>query len=512
MFVDHRRRFVVDGALPRHGNLDAPLGREIHHRHGAGLAQRVAHGGVDDLPHGLLVVELHLDFLGMDIDVDPFGVDRKEEEIGGETGIGNQLFISFQHRLAQVLVAEIASVDEEVLLGIALFGRRRTPHEPVDTNDRRVGRNLQQIGFDMATHHVDDPPGQRSRLQTVYGNIIVVQLERHGGIAQRHALEFGLDLFRRRGALLQKPPSRRYVVKQVAHVELRSRGTHHRLLALELAAVDRRLRTHLVALLPRAQFDLCDGRDRSERLAAETERMERIDVLDRSDLARGMTVEGHAGIHRRHAASVVDDLDQLAAAVARIDRHGMRTGVDRILHHLLHHRRRTVDHFACGDLVGYDVRQEFDSVGHTLLSPLVVVRYHRDRHLLPLHVADARLVEVGDGSPRFDRSRDSRRHTPPHHRRQLGIDHHEEEQKHHDAREQHTETPLRTRAALRLAPCGTRRAGRAHILPGHILVLGMLGTLAEQLGTTLRPTLLFGIVVTRNIVELVGVFLKGRKT
>ena len=36
--------------------------------------------------------------------------------------------------------------------------------------------------------------------------------------------------------------------------------------------------------------------------------------------------------------------------------------------------------------------------------------------------------------------------------------------------------------------------------------------LAEQLGTTLRPTLLFGIVVTRNIVELVGVFLKGRKT
>ena len=183
MFVDHRRRFVVDGALPRHGNLDAPLGREIHHRHGAGLAQRVAHGGVDDLPHGLLVVELHLDFLGMDIDVDPFGVDRKEEEIGGETGIGNQLLISFQHRLAQVLVAEIASVDEEVLLGIALFGRRRTPHEPVDANDRRVGRNLQQIGFDMATHHVDDPPGQRSRLQTVYGNIIVVQLERHGGIA-----------------------------------------------------------------------------------------------------------------------------------------------------------------------------------------------------------------------------------------------------------------------------------------------------------------------------------------
>jgi len=64
-------------------------------------------------------------------------------------------------------------------------------------------------------HHVDDPPGQRSRLQTVYGNIIVVQLERHGGIAQRHALEFGLDLFRRRGALLQKPPSRRYVVNRL---------------------------------------------------------------------------------------------------------------------------------------------------------------------------------------------------------------------------------------------------------------------------------------------------------
>ena len=115
---------------------DIPLGKGIV----MFVDHRVAHGGVDDLPHGLLVVELHLDFLGMDIDVDPFGVDRKEEEIGGETGIGNQLLISFQHRLAQVLVAEIASVDEEVLLGIALFGRRRTPHEPVDANDRRVRR------------------------------------------------------------------------------------------------------------------------------------------------------------------------------------------------------------------------------------------------------------------------------------------------------------------------------------------------------------------------------------
>ncbi len=68
-----------------------------------------------------------------------------------------------------------------------------------------------------------------------------------------------------------------------------------------------------------------------------------------------MAVERHPRIDGRHAATVVDDLDKVLAAVAEIDLHALRAGIDSVLHHLLDHRRRAVDHLAGGDLVGDDL-------------------------------------------------------------------------------------------------------------------------------------------------------------
>ena len=63
MFVDHRRRFVVDGALPRYGNLDAPSAvKSIIGT--APVLPSVLRTAAWMISHGLLVVELHLDFLG----------------------------------------------------------------------------------------------------------------------------------------------------------------------------------------------------------------------------------------------------------------------------------------------------------------------------------------------------------------------------------------------------------------------------------------------------------------
>ena len=68
-----------------------------------------------------------------------------------------------------------------------------------------------------------------------------------------------------------------------------------------------------------------------------------------------MPVESHAGVDGRHAATVVHDLNQLLAAVSEIDLHAAGSGIDRVLHHLLHHRGGPVDDLARGDLVGNDL-------------------------------------------------------------------------------------------------------------------------------------------------------------
>ena len=124
--VRHGQRLAVDGALLQNGNLHRAVPVEIHQRHGTRFGQRLAHGGVDDLPHGLLVGELDLGFLRVHVDVDTPGIERQVEEIGGLATLGNQLLVGFQDSARQVGALEKAPVDEQVLLRVAFLGGRRT--------------------------------------------------------------------------------------------------------------------------------------------------------------------------------------------------------------------------------------------------------------------------------------------------------------------------------------------------------------------------------------------------
>ena len=332
-------RFVVDGTPLQYGNFDRILAVEIHHRNGPRLGQCLADGGIDDLPHGLLVGEMDFGLVRMDVDVDAPGVDRQIEKERGLHTLGYQLLVGFQQGARQIIAFEETAIDEEKLLGSrAAFGCRRASDESLDRSDRCIGRNLQEILFDVAPHDIDDAFGERSGGQRIDGCIVGVEFECRFGIAKGDPLEFVLDLFRGcRYARFEPPAASRNIVEKVADEELRSDGTHDRFLRNEFAAVEGRYRAQFVLLLAGAQLDLRHGGDGSERLAAETERMEFVDVVRRDDFARCVAVESHAGVDGRHAASVVDDLDQLQTAVAVVDPHAARTCVERIFHHLLDH-------------------------------------------------------------------------------------------------------------------------------------------------------------------------------
>jgi hypothetical protein len=82
------------------------------------------------------------------------------------------------------------------------------------------------------------------------------------------------------------------------------------------------------------------------------------------DLAGGVAVQRQERVLPAHPVAVVGDADLRLAAVAddHVDARG--GGVQRVLHQLLHHRRRPLHHLARGDLVGQRVGQDADAAGH----------------------------------------------------------------------------------------------------------------------------------------------------
>ena len=79
---------------------------------------------------------------------------------------------------------------------------------------------------------------------------------------------------------------------------------------------------------------------------------------------------GGVALHRQskaggvHAHAVILDDDALDAAAFQRDADAPGAGVQRVLHQLLHHGGRPLDHFAGGDAVGGGLRQDADRVGH----------------------------------------------------------------------------------------------------------------------------------------------------
>ncbi len=111
------------------------------------------------------------------------------------------------------------------------------------------------------------------------------------------------------------------------------------------------------------QFEPRDARDRRQRLAAKAKGAEPVEVGGLHELAGRVPLERQQRVVLRHAAAVVLDADERAAAGEELDLDTRGAGVERVLHQLLDHRGRALDDLARGDLVGDPVGKDADG-GH----------------------------------------------------------------------------------------------------------------------------------------------------
>ena len=80
-----------------------------------------------------------------------------------------------------------------------------------------------------------------------------------------------------------------------------------------------------------------------------------------------MALECQHGVITQHAAAIVNDTDQPAAAGFRFDAHTVGACIKGIFKKFLHHRGGALDNFTGRDLIGYCVWQDADTAHLELL-------------------------------------------------------------------------------------------------------------------------------------------------
>ncbi len=150
-----------------------------------------------------------------------------------------------------------------------------------------------------------------------------------------------------------KLAARRRVVKEVEHFQRgarRMRGgfDRHR----HIAPFGIRLPGFLLFSGARGQRQARNGADARQRLAAKAQADDRFQIVQRRDFTGGVTRERHRQFRFADAAAVVTDANQLRAALFNIDIDTRGASIEAIFHQFLNDRRRSLDHFTGGDLVG----------------------------------------------------------------------------------------------------------------------------------------------------------------
>src|SRR5207247_3121217 len=95
--------------------------------------------------------------------------------------------------------------------------------------------------------------------------------------------------------------------------------------------------------------ETADGRDARQGLAAETERVETFEIVERDDLAGGVALERQIELLRSDSGAVVGDRERMVERTGHEDLDPPGTRVERVLDDFLERGKRPLDHLARGD-------------------------------------------------------------------------------------------------------------------------------------------------------------------
>ena len=181
------------------------------------------------------------------------------------------------------------------------------------------------------------------------------------GVGQRQLGHDADDGRLLRGGALQELGPRRRVEEQVPHLDGRAGGRVGRRRTPPPPRPRPTMRNPRGRVgRPRQERQPRDGEDRGQRLPAEPERADRVEVGLRPELGRRMPLQRQQAVLGRHPAPVVRHRDELAPGAPHRDLDAGRAGVQAVLDQLLDDRRRALDDLPGRDLVDDGVGEALD--------------------------------------------------------------------------------------------------------------------------------------------------------
>ena len=329
-----------------------PLLREVQLRLARGAVQRALYAVADAIKDVALVDKFDLRLGRMDVHVDQMLRQRQAQHARRIAADHEPVAVRLLQRGGHRLGADVAPVDEKKLI-CAVAARGVRPR-----NEARQGvfvpvavHGDQVLGGLTAQHGAD----RAEKLAVTDGRKLFLAVaqdaDRRLRMRQRQPLH---GRQQRRG--LHRVTFHEFqacgrVIEQVAHDDRRS------VRAADLAALGHDARLEMQARAEGRvgglghQVDARHGRDRRQRLAAEAQRVDGLQVLGGAELARRMAQKGRFGVVGRHAAAVVRDAQEGHAAVLQLDRDVLGPGVNGVLDQLLGGACRALHDLTGGDQV-----------------------------------------------------------------------------------------------------------------------------------------------------------------
>ncbi len=274
------------------------------------------------------------------------------------TAVIQHVAIGLLDRVGDQAVAYDPPVDEKVLqVGLAAR-KRRQPHPAPQAEGCDVDIDLQGLLHEGRTadrrHAAALFRLGRRRRQRVHRAAVMPQGKRHVKTRQRQPLEDFFKVIEFGFFGTQELASRRRVKKEVAHLHGGAAGMRRRLhLHVHIAAFTHgRVAGTAAGLVVAGQRQARHRTDTGERLAAKPQAGDPFQILQRSNLAGRVTRQRERQVVCRHSAAIVTYADQLGPATLHVHLNPRGAGIERVLQDFLDHRRRALNHLACGNLVG----------------------------------------------------------------------------------------------------------------------------------------------------------------